>query len=1224
MAANQVTGSGAVTMSSYTATGIGFSGAQIKLSDNVLVSSEAAIALGAGVRVSTNMYIVGFASATKFYGDGSGLTGISGDNLGNHIATKDLVMSNLNVNGANFITASSASFTNAVTASSFTATGIGVSAAQIKLSDNVLVSSEAAIALGAGVRVSTNIYIVGFASATKFYGDGSGLTGISGDNLGNHTATTNLIMGANQLTGSGAVTMSSATLTGPLGIGAAKLLLNPNVELSSTTAANYGGVYASTHIFVNGDLHAAKIYGDGSGLTSLNVAGDNLGSHIATATLNMASWNLVNVSSVNFLPNVFLTSATNANYGGVYASSHVFINGDIRATKIYGDISGASGLPAAPGDSLGTHVATQTLNMAGFNIAAANHITGSSASFTNAVTASSFTATGIGFSGAQIKLSDNVLVSSESSTNLGAGVRVSTNMYVVGFASATRYYGDGSGLTGISGDNLGNHIATKDLAMSNLDVTGANFITASSASFANAVTASSFTATGIGVSAAQIKLSDNVLVSSEASANLGAGVRVSTNMYIVGFASATKFYGDGSGLSGILGDNLGNHIATKDLAMSNLDVTGANFITASSASFTNAVTASSFTATGIGFSGAQIKLSDNVLVSSESSANLGAGVRVSTNMYLVGFSSAAKYYGDGSSLTGILGDNLGNHIATKDLAMSNLDITGANFITASSASFSNAVTASSFTATGIGVSAAQIRLSDNVLVSSESSTNLGAGVRVSTNMYIVGFASATKFYGDGSGLTGISGDNLGNHTATQNLVMAANQVTGSGAVTMSSYTATGIGVSAAQIKLSDNVLVSSESSTNLGAGVRVSTNMYIVGFASATKFYGDGSGLTGISGDNLGNHIATTDLIMGANQVTGSGAVTMSSYTATGIGFSGAQIKLSDNVLVSSEAAIALGAGVRVSTNMYIVGFASATKFYGDGSGLSGISGDNLGNHIATTNLIMGANQVTGAGAVTMSSYTATGIGFSGAQIKLSDNVLVSSEAAIALGAGVRVSTNMYLVGFSSAAKYYGDGSSLTGILGDNLGNHTATTDLIMGANQVTGAGAVTMSSYTATGIGVSAAQIKLSDNVLVSSESSTTFGAGVRVSTNMYVVGFSSAAKYYGDGSGLTGVPANLSGGEAPRLPYWATASTLGNSNLSRDSDVSLTAVNSTFTVQGNAFSVGGSTLTVTEGKVGIGVAAPGKAFEVKNTGTTFKVDTNAGFGSLFIDGVEMVRLKP
>ncbi|HAT73279.1 MAG TPA: hypothetical protein DCS63_10740, partial [Elusimicrobia bacterium] len=605
MGANQVTGSGAVTMSSYTATGIGFSGAQIKLSDNVLVSSEAAIALGAGVRVSTNMYIVGFASATKFYGDGSGLTGISGDNLGNHIATKDLVMSNLNVNGANFITASSASFTNAVTASSFTATGIGVSAAQIKLSDNVLVSSEAAIALGAGVRVSTNIYIVGFASATKFYGDGSGLTGISGDNLGNHTATTNLIMGANQLTGSGAVTMSSATLTGPLGIGAAKLLLNPNVELSSTTAANYGGVYASTHIFVNGDLHAAKIYGDGSGLTSLNVAGDNLGSHIATATLNMASWNLVNVSSVNFLPNVFLTSATNANYGGVYASSHVFINGDIRATKIYGDISGASGLPAAPGDSLGTHVATQTLNMAGFNIAAANHITGSSASFTNAVTASSFTATGIGFSGAQIKLSDNVLVSSESSTNLGAGVRVSTNMYVVGFASATRYYGDGSGLTGISGDNLGNHIATKDLAMSNLDVTGANFITASSASFANAVTASSFTATGIGVSAAQIKLSDNVLVSSEASANLGAGVRVSTNMYIVGFASATKFYGDGSGLSGILGDNLGNHIATKDLAMSNLDVTGANFITASSASFTNAVTASSFTATGIGFSGAQ-------------------------------------------------------------------------------------------------------------------------------------------------------------------------------------------------------------------------------------------------------------------------------------------------------------------------------------------------------------------------------------------------------------------------------------------------------------------------------------------------------------------------------------------------------------------------------------------------------------------------------------------
>src|SRR3989339_314086 len=70
---------------------------------------------------------------------------------------------------------------------------------------------------------------------------------------------------------------------------------------------------------------AAKYYGDGSALT--NVPGDNLGNHVATTTLNMNSWNMVNVSSVNFLSNVYISSATAAQYGGVYISSNVYIVG---------------------------------------------------------------------------------------------------------------------------------------------------------------------------------------------------------------------------------------------------------------------------------------------------------------------------------------------------------------------------------------------------------------------------------------------------------------------------------------------------------------------------------------------------------------------------------------------------------------------------------------------------------------------------------------------------------------------------------------------------------------------------------------------------------------------------------------------------------------------------------------------------------------------------------
>lgn len=79
--------------------------------------------------------------------------------------------------------------------------------------------------------------------------------------------------------------------------------------------------------------------------------------------------------------------------------------------------------------------------------------------------------------------------------------------------------------------------------------------------------------------------------------------------------------------------------------------------------------------------------------------------------------------------------------------------------------------------------------------------------------------------------------------------------------------------------------------------------------------------------------------------------------------------------------------------------------------------------------------------------------------------------------------------------------------------------DLAATASSVTLRGALTASSATFTGIGVGAAQAQLAPNVIVSSEASAALGGGVRVSTNMYVVGFSSAAMYYGSGVNLTNV---------------------------------------------------------------------------------------------------------
>jgi len=106
----------------------------------------------------------------------------------------------------------------------------------------------------------------------------------------------------------------------------------------------------------------------------------------------------------------------------------------------------ASALSAASGSS--AVVVSSAMNMSGFSITNAGTINAVSGNFSGQLTVSSATVlTGIG--AAQVQLHGNIIVSSETNGALGGGVRVSSNVYIVGFASATKYYGDGSALTGV-------------------------------------------------------------------------------------------------------------------------------------------------------------------------------------------------------------------------------------------------------------------------------------------------------------------------------------------------------------------------------------------------------------------------------------------------------------------------------------------------------------------------------------------------------------------------------------------------------------------------------------------------------------------------------------------------------------------------------------------------------------------------------------------------------
>lgn len=140
-----------------------------------------------------------------------------------------------------------------------------------------------------------------------------------------------------------------------------------------------------------------------------------------------------------------------------------------------------------------------------------------------------------------------------------------------------------------------------------------------------------------------------------------------------------------------------------------------------------------------------------------------------------------------------------------------------------------------------------------------------------------GTVTASAFVGDGSGLTGIiaQGDNLGNHTATQNLKLSGHYLSGDGG--------------------NEGVFV--DNSGNVGIGKNgPATKLDVNGTVTAIAFAGNGAALTGIpddqtlslSGttlgiengnsvdlselsDNLGNHTATQNIKLNGNFLSGDG-----------------------------------------------------------------------------------------------------------------------------------------------------------------------------------------------------------------------------------------------------------------------------------------------------------------------------------------------------------------
>ena len=661
--------------------------------------------------------------------------------------------------------------------------------------------------------------------------------------------------------------------------------------------------------------------------------------------------------------------------------------GGIYASVFYGDGSALTGVQPI-GDSLGNHVATTTLNMAGFDIVSAGGITANG----EITTSSSMTvASGLGISAKQIRFAPNVSVSSEASAALGGGVRVSSNVYIVGFSSAARYYGDGSALTGVSGsDNLGNHTVSQNL------LTGTFWISGDGAD--EGIYVGGAGNVGVGTSSPGSRLEIN-----DSDANIATSGLKFTNFACSGTDKLTADAGGNvicspdqtGGGSGNLIDNL------FDTLGSGSDAGGRGMSDVGNSAF--------------GLASASTRL-DVQAAGGDAYAQFW---RDSSGVIQASMTASGVLYADASQLRNVQSvmDDLGNHVATTTLNMAGFDIVNAGGITANG----EITTSSSMTvASGLGISAKQIRFAPNVEVSSETSAALGGGVRVSSNVYIVGFSSAARYYGDGSALTGVGGsDNLGNHTATQQLVMGNYSIISSSDITAARYQ---IGGSTALAVLSG--AGSFAVGMDLSTGSTGDYDLFVGYGAGRSNVAGEGNSFLG-NGAGYSNNTGNNNSFLGAGAGYNNTMGTGNSFLGTLAGYS--NTTGGNNSFLGSQA----GFSVTTGTGNIVIGYGKDTS-------------------------APGASNELNIGDVLYGNLSAKTIGISTRVPQAALDIVSTGTAA-----------NQYAQIWRNSAGTIVSSMTATGVLypsisvsGDNLGNHTATQQLVMGNYSIISSSDITAARY--------------------------------------------------------------------------------------------------------------------------------------------------------------------
>ena len=460
----------------------------------------------------------------------------------------------------------------------------------------------------------------------------------------------------------------------------------------------------------------------------------------------------------------------------------------------------------------------------------------------------------------------------------------------------------------------------------------------------------------------------------------------------------------------------------------------------------------------------------------------------------------------------------------------------------------------------------------------------GGGTIVSS-MSSTGVMMAARFVGDGSGITNLAGagDNLGNHVATTTLQMGAYSVSTSSNITAARYQINGstvlailsgtgnlsVGVNAGRVHAENySVFVGYQAGYNNSSGGQNSFVGSNAGFTSDSawynSFFGANAGYYNTSGGQntfVGHEAGYTNAAGASNTFvgksagysntasdnsffgSGAGVLNGTGYNNTFIGRNAGSSNTSgynnsfvgleagrQNTTASGNSILGVAAGL-ASNGSYnsMVGYAAMYRNTTGGGNTAVGYQAGYGNETGSANAILGFEAGKGAGTNSFSSSTLAGYRAGYGLTTGSDNILLGWQAGDALATGAR----NIIIGYDQDASASGASNELNigGVLYGDLSSKT------IGISTRAPQAALDIVS-TGTAANVYAQIWRNGDGVIKGSMSAT---------------GVLMAAKFVGDGSGLTGV----GGGEeisvstinaAAATPYGGvniTTNTFVNGNL-------------------------------------------------------------------------------